>query len=183
MSSSSAGLKTTLFSDVDADGPPPPQQQKKDVLDVEDAMDRLGGIGKFQLIHFFACGLFWFAQPGVLFSIFANGPCRGGNAQCAVPAGDPFTPAGSGNCCSEWAAASVAAGDGGCLTTPDGFGLCRDEPRPEWWSDCRSVSCQFELFSESGGSFFSPNRELLVRPHGGGSAPPGGAPALRSRSA
>eukprot|EP01051_Picozoa_sp_SAG22_P010599 SAG22_NODE_961_length_6285_cov_20.669091_3_plen_666_part_00 len=162
MAAAGAGLKTALFTDVDADaggpGAPAAGQPKKDVLDIEDAMDRLGGIGRFQLIHFASCGMFWFWQPGVLFSVFANGPCRGGEAQCSVPAGDTFVPAGSGPCCSEWSPASLAAGDAGCVTDGDGLGFCRAEPAPEWWSDCRSVSCQFELFSESG-AFES--RELL----------------------
>ena len=56
----------------------------KDRLDVEDALDRIGGVSYFQIVHFFSCGLFWFAQPGVLFSIFANGPCRGGGAVCTT---------------------------------------------------------------------------------------------------
>jgi hypothetical protein len=44
-------LKAALFSYVDVDADVDVDTGEKDVLDVEDAMDRLGGIGRFQLIH------------------------------------------------------------------------------------------------------------------------------------
>ena len=176
-----AASETNLFREIDVDGPDVLSSDLlgearvvkkgsitgtgKDRLDVEDALDRIGGVSWFQLVHFCACGVFWFAQPGVLFSIFANAPCRGGGAVCTTPDGGAD---GRGNCCSEWEAASVAAGDGGCavpVDEPDGVGICSfagggtepDGTQP-FWSDCRSVSCQYNLGSESSVGVF---RELF----------------------
>lgn len=171
--------ETNLFRDVDVDGPDVMTSDllgesrvvKKgsitgtgqDRLDIEDALDRIGGVSWFQLVHFCACGVFWFSQPSVLFSIFANGPCRGGGAVCTTPDGGED---GRGACCSEWDPASVAAGHGGCVVEePEGIGVCTfagPGPEPDgtqpYWSDCRSVSCQFNLGSEAGRGVF---RELF----------------------
>ena len=144
-------MKAPLFNDVDVDidpvGSPAARRGSltgtgKDVLEVEDALDRLGGVSWFQLKHFCSCGIFWFIQPGVLFSIFANGPCRGGGAVCS---GDGQT--GDGPCCS-----AVWEGFDGCEIQDDS-GVCtmagpENNGNQEWWSDCRSVSCQFDLGSE-----------------------------------
>ena len=170
---------SNLFRDVDVDGPDvltsdllgESRVVKKgsitgtgqDRLDIEDALDRIGGVSWFQLVHFCACGVFWFSQPGVLISVFANGPCRGGGAVCTSPDGGVD---GRGSCCSEWDPASIAAGNGGCvLEEPDGIGVCTfagPGPEPDgtqpYWSDCRSVSCQFDLGSESRRGVF---RELF----------------------
>ena len=41
---------------------------------VVSSLDRIGGIGRYQMKHFFATGMFWFLGPGgVLMLTFING--------------------------------------------------------------------------------------------------------------
>ena len=153
-----SALTKPIFSDIDVDaeqaGAPAPRRGSltgagKDVLEIEDALDRLGGVSWFQLTHFASCGVFWFAQPGVLFSIFANGPCRGGGAVCFGPE-DLQT--GTGPCCSENEGLMPGGENNGCdIDLVENTGACLfagDEGLQPFWSTCRSVSCQFNLGSE-----------------------------------
>ena len=61
-----------LTEDVDVDTPAPAARAASKQLDVEDALDQVGGLGKYQIGHFLACGVFWFAQSGILVSVFVN---------------------------------------------------------------------------------------------------------------
>lgn len=102
-------------------------------LDIEDVLDEIGGLGRYQVVHFTLLGWFWFWNFGTLTSVFANGPF------CAVNVeGEPCVIDGT---CVE-GELTDAAETAGCT-------------RPDWeiagtmngtfWSDCDSVSCQFNL--------------------------------------
>jgi hypothetical protein len=141
-------------------------------LDIEDALDEIGGVGRYQLWHFFILGSFWFWNFGASSSTLANGPycavntdcdtqcgvaggsclCRDGPDDCC--GGDDFEPCEEGredDCLDEgltWAARTA-----GC-TVPDeqrGGGAQGEHGMDEWWSDCASVSCQFNLAPALGG--------------------------------
>ena len=171
-------LSAPIFKDVDVDAPDEraddllgnavvPRRGSitgtgKDLLEIEDALDRLGGVSWFQLVQFLSCGVFWFANPGVNFSVFANAPCRGGGTVCTSPDGGAD---GRGECCSAYDPASLDAGNGGCFVNATDDGVCAFAgPGPDptgvqpFWSDCRSVSCQFDLGSETNIGVF---RELF----------------------
>jgi MFS family permease len=70
----------------------------REQLEIEDALDRLGGIGKFQLIQFFFAGMFWFLSPSILFSVFANGPCIGARQVCEY---DSANTGSATDCCAD----------------------------------------------------------------------------------
>eukprot|EP01047_Picozoa_sp_COSAG01_P013896 COSAG01_NODE_664_length_14417_cov_18.499022_12_plen_438_part_00 len=184
MAARDSGLTQPIFQDVDVDTPAPPSLLAavserrgsltgtgRDVLEVEDAMDRLGGIGRYQIIHFAACGVFWFAQPGVLFSLFANGPCRRAGDVCALapdyeppePPGTALEVVGSTLCCSAYDSSPVVGGaaDGCNMDVDTGVGTCTAQST-DYWSTCRSVSCQFDLGIWNGGlegDTFDPTRQ------------------------
>lgn len=60
-----------LTEDIDVDTPAPAPHRGRE-LDIEDALDEVGGLGRYQIGHFLACGIFWFAQSGILVSVFVN---------------------------------------------------------------------------------------------------------------
>ena len=148
------GLGQPLFKDLDVDGEADAihrtvgvgrrgsanseqigGSKAPEMLDVEDALDRLGGLGRFQAVHILSCGIFWFANPAVLFSVFANGMCLGGGDTCT----------GNSDCCSAYE-------EGGGCAIDDDVGSCvaaGDDGGQPWWSSCRSVSCQFDLPGET----------------------------------
>jgi hypothetical protein len=64
------------------------EESGKEQLEIEDALDRVGGVGKFQLYQFFFAGMFWFLSPSILFSVFANGPCIGARQGCEFDVAD-----------------------------------------------------------------------------------------------
>eukprot|EP01048_Picozoa_sp_COSAG05_P008608 COSAG05_NODE_663_length_8031_cov_8.938225_4_plen_437_part_00 len=159
-----SALTKPIFNDIDVDAEQPETARRgsltgtgKDVLEIEDALDRLGGVSWFQLVHFTSTGIFWFIQPGVLFAIFANGPCRGGDAVCFGP-----DQTGTGPCCSQWEGENPGGETNGCdIDIVEDFGTCLfagDEGAQPYWSTCRSVSCQFDLGSEDNTLF---GRELF----------------------
>eukprot|EP01048_Picozoa_sp_COSAG05_P033250 COSAG05_NODE_13221_length_438_cov_0.598820_1_plen_117_part_10 len=69
----------------------------KEELDIEDALDRVGGVGKFQCIQFFFAGMFWFLSPSILYSVFSNGPCIGARHSCDFDTESTGAPT---ECCS-----------------------------------------------------------------------------------
>ena len=88
----------------------------KEQLEVEDALDRLGGVGRFQLYQFFFAGMFWFLSPSILFSVFANGPCIGARQGCEY---DAANTGAATDCCGD-----LQGGRVGAETCGLGVGLC-----------------------------------------------------------
>ena len=75
-------------SDVDVDEPGSGSGPTTPPIDVEDALDEIGGLGKYQLIHFMILGLYWFCNVGTLLAVFANPPwcelCRSSPAYASA---------------------------------------------------------------------------------------------------
>eukprot|EP01044_Picomonas_judraskeda_P005341 COSAG03_NODE_500_length_7408_cov_13.957587_6_plen_510_part_00 len=81
-------------------------------VDIEDALDQIGGFGKYQIQCCLTLVLFWALNTGTPISVFVNSPW-------CVAEGQPLL-------CRQ--------GDDEVAKSPDAF-----------WSDSRSVSCQFNL--------------------------------------
>lgn len=88
----------------------------REQLDIEDALDRVGGVGKFQFVQFFFAGMFWFLSPSILYSVFTNTPCIGARYGCEFDADDTGAPS---ECCSALRGPTV-----GVLTCGADSGVC-----------------------------------------------------------
>lgn len=97
---------------VPAVRPPGAPPSNEAFVDIEDALDKIGGFGLYQWLHCFPLVLFWMMNVGTLVSVYGNSPW-------CVAEDDPQL----------------------CLQADE------DVPKsPEvFWSDCRSVSCQFNI--------------------------------------
>ena len=104
-----AGAAASHHVDIEVDEARPPAREP---MEVEDALDEIGGLSWYQLRHIGLLSFFWFFNAGTTMSLFANTPW------CAT--------VGSPALCLQ-ADALVAK-------SPQVF-----------WSDCRSLSCQFDL--------------------------------------
>ena len=103
--------------------------KRPEQLEVEDALDRVGGVGCFQLVQFWFAGMFWFLSPSILFSVFANGPCIGARLGCEFDAANTGAPT---DCCTELRGAL------GAETCGDGVGICYEATVGV---ECATVAC------------------------------------------